>query len=68
MLEFYCHAISRLALRDNKRFNQDEGASAVEYGMLVAAIAAVIAATVIGLGGRINNMFNSVVTAIGGIS
>ena len=35
----------------------DDGASAVEYGLLVAAIAAVIVAIVFALGGIIENVF-----------
>ncbi|HEX7739795.1 MAG TPA: Flp family type IVb pilin [Marmoricola sp.] len=44
----------------------DKGASAVEYGLLVAGIAAVIVAAVFLLGGTINTMFGTVNTAIGG--
>ena len=35
----------------------DEGASAVEYGLLVAAIAAVIVIIIFALGGVIKNVF-----------
>lgn len=41
------------------RATRDAGASAVEYGLLVAAIAAVIAAAVFALGGYINGAFTS---------
>ena len=43
---------------------QDEGATAVEYGIMVAAIAAVIVGVVILLGARIDTAFNEVLTAI----
>ena len=43
----------RTALRD------DEGASAVEYGLLVAAIAAIIVAVVFLLGQRVSTVFDS---------
>ena len=47
------------------RFERDdEGATAVEYGLLVALIAAVIVATVALLGTQINIAFNKVLTAI----
>ena len=36
----------------------DEGASAVEYGLLVAAIAAVIVGVVFLLGGTVKNAFS----------
>ena len=38
----------------------EEGATAVEYGIMVAAIAAVIIAIVIAVGEKTNNAFNSV--------
>jgi pilus assembly protein Flp/PilA len=44
-----------------KRFFKDEsGASAVEYGLMVALIACVIVATVTTLGKNLNTKFNSV--------
>lgn len=43
------------------RFLKDEdGATAVEYGIMVAAIAAVIIAVVIAIGGKANNAFEKV--------
>ena len=44
----------------------EKGATAVEYGIMVAGIAAVIVATVMLLGPRIKTMFTTVLTAIGG--
>ena len=38
---------------------REEGASAVEYGLLVAAIAAVIVVVVFGLGSLVNDAFSS---------
>ena len=44
-----------------KDFAADEqGATAVEYGLFVAAIAAVIVAIVVALGGKINGAFTNV--------
>jgi pilus assembly protein Flp/PilA len=40
----------------------DEGATAVEYGILVAAIAAAIVVIVGTLGAKIDNAFDTVVT------
>ena len=48
---------TRLALRD-------KGATAVEYGLLVALIAAVVVAVVLVLGRQVSNAFDSVSTAI----
>jgi len=42
----------------------DEGASAVEYGLLVAAIAAVIVGVVFLLGGRVKAAFSSTCSSI----
>jgi len=38
----------------------EEGATAVEYGIMVAAIAAVIIAVVVSIGGKINDAFTKV--------
>lgn len=39
------------------RFSSEKGATAVEYGLLVALIAAVIVVVVAALGGQINTAF-----------
>jgi pilus assembly protein Flp/PilA len=43
---------------------QDKGATAVEYGLLVALIAAVIVVIVATLGRQISGAFQTVVTAL----
>jgi pilus assembly protein Flp/PilA len=43
---------------------RDDGASAVEYGLLVALIAVVIAATVLTLGTTLQNKFKSACNAV----
>jgi len=45
----------------------DEGATAVEYGLMVALIAVVIIAGVTVLGTSLNTMFNSVGTKVGNV-
>lgn len=45
---------------------QDRGATAVEYGLIVALIAAVIVGTVVTLGTQIETAFQTVVTSLGG--
>ena len=40
--------------------DEEKGATAVEYGLLVALIAAVIIATVVILGGQINAAFTTI--------
>lgn len=49
------------ALRD------EDGAAAVEYGLLVGLIAVAIIITVTALGGQLNTMFTSVTTALTGV-
>jgi pilus assembly protein Flp/PilA len=44
----------------------DRGASAVEYGLLVAAIAAVIIVAVFAFGGFVQDIFNQTCTALDG--
>ena len=43
-----------------ERLRSDRGATAVEYGLLVALIAAVIIGIVIVVGQQVSNAFNSV--------
>ena len=47
-----------------KMKNNEEGATAVEYGLLVALIAAVIVATVALLGGKNNTAFTTVAKGV----
>ncbi len=46
------------------RRNEERGASAVEYGLLVAAIAALIVIIVFALGGIVNEVFTDTCTTI----
>ncbi len=41
-----------------RRYRDDAGASAVEYGLLLAAVAAVIVIAVFALGGAVRDMFS----------
>lgn len=52
--------IQFLTILLNARRDEEKGATAVEYGLLVALIAAVIIATVVILGGQIDAAFNSI--------
>ncbi len=45
---------------------EDSGATAVEYGIMVAAIAAVIVAVVVVLGGKVKEAFTTVNDAMPG--
>lgn len=48
------------------RDRQELGASSVEYGLLIAAIATVIVIVVFALGGVVRNLFSNTCTAIDG--
>ncbi len=50
-----------------KKFARDEdGATAIEYGLFAALIAAVIVATIATLGGQVNTGFTTVSTSLTG--
>lgn len=46
------------------RLAQEEGATAVEYGLMVALIAIVIIAAVTLLGGNLSTLFHNVATSV----
>jgi pilus assembly protein Flp/PilA len=50
-------------LRDHR--GNDRGATAVEYGLMVALIAAVIVGVVAALGGTLNGIFGNVNNCVG---
>jgi len=64
MLEPFNQTMLYLRANVRTRINSDRGASAVEYGLLVAAIAAVIVAIVFGLGTIIKGVFKKTCDAI----
>ncbi len=47
-----------------RKLKEQKGATAVEYGIMVALIAAVIITTVITLGTKVNDAFQTIVTNI----
>jgi len=51
-------------LRKVSRHTRDRGASAVEYGLMVAAIAALIVGVVFGLGTLVSRAFSKTCSAI----
>ena len=54
------HLMTLMFLGGLKAERDDRGATAVEYGLLVALIAAVIIGTVATLGGEINTAFTTI--------
>ena len=61
MLDRIRHLVTRRLASMGQR-----GASAVEYGLLVAGIAALIVAVVFAFGGVINNVFGDTCNAVAG--
>jgi pilus assembly protein Flp/PilA len=61
VLKYY---VSLASFRPQRLGRDDRGATAVEYGLMVALIAAVIIAAVTLLGTNLNNIFNTVAGAI----
>jgi pilus assembly protein Flp/PilA len=52
-------------MRNVMRARKEDGASAVEYGLLVAAIAALIVLVVVALGGIVKKVFSDTCTKVG---
>jgi pilus assembly protein Flp/PilA len=61
MLRYYVYMMNFLT-RPLSR--DDRGATAVEYGLMVALIAAVIVVAVTALGSKLNTIFNSISTSV----
>jgi len=55
------------ALEFLKNFKNEKGAAAVEYGVMVALIAAVIVTVVTNIGSQLNVAFTKVYTALSAI-
>ena len=56
--------MTQLAARIQSRLTSERGATAVEYGLMVALIAVVIIAAVSLLGNNLSTTFNNVATQI----
>ena len=61
-------AYSRIQARINSLRTEEEGATAVEYGLIVALIAAVIIGAVVLLGGYINDAFETINGELDGVT
>ena len=66
MLNVYATIASLVAFAQNRLEREEKGATAVEYGLMVGLIAVVIIVAVTALGGRLDTLFRSIVTALGG--
>jgi len=61
MLKLYIHLQTRLAQPWRE---DDRGATAVEYGLMVGLIAAVIVVAITALGGKLTTLFTSITTSL----
>lgn len=68
MYKAYATFVTLVAFAQDRleRVREEKGATAVEYGLMVGLIAVVIIAAVIALGGRLNDLFTTVVNKLGG--
>ena len=66
MLAFYIHVLTGVSSLRTRFEDRTKGATAVEYGLMVALIAAVIIVAITALGTEIKGLFTSIVTAIPG--
>ena len=64
MLSIYAAIATLTSFVEDRLAREEKGATAVEYGLLVALIAAVIIGTVLTLGTEINAAFQKIVTAL----
>ncbi|MGY1741098.1 MULTISPECIES: Flp family type IVb pilin [unclassified Blastococcus] len=58
--------VSLYALASDRLRKEEDGATAVEYGLMVGLIAAVIVGLVATLGGQLGDMFQTVIDALPG--
>jgi pilus assembly protein Flp/PilA len=66
MVKLYVTLLSFVSDLGGRLRNDDEGATAVEYGLMVALIAAVIVGVVTTLGQTLDHKFHDVLDAITG--
>lgn len=58
--------VRNLSIRFHLFMSQTEGASAIEYALIIAMVALVVIAFVTPMGGSIKATFNSLLTQMGG--
>jgi pilus assembly protein Flp/PilA len=63
MLRYYVYIQNSIT----ELLRRDRGATAVEYGLMVALIAAVIVTAVTLIGTNLNTVFNNIAKKIGGV-
>jgi pilus assembly protein Flp/PilA len=64
VINLYANLVALLAVTSDRLKREEKGATAVEYGLMVGLIAAVIIATVVILGGQLNTLFEKITGAL----
>ena len=62
----YTTVVALLAVASDRLKGEEKGATAVEYGLMVGLIAAVIITTVVLLGKQLNSLFTLITNALPG--
>ncbi|MCG2621616.1 Flp family type IVb pilin [Arthrobacter sp. I2-34] len=66
MLAFYATVQSFFATATDRLKGEEKGATAVEYGIMVAGIAVLVMGTVFLIGGQLDVLFGDVLDTLGG--
>ena len=64
MLNLYTSVVTLLAATSDRLKREEKGATAVEYGLMVGLIAAVIITTVVLLGKQLDGLFQQITNAL----
>ena len=64
MFKAYATLVTLAAFAKDRLEREEKGATAVEYGLMVGLIAAVIIGTVVILGNRLDGLFQMIVNAL----
>ena len=62
----YATLVTLVAFAKDRLQREEKGATAVEYGLMVGLIAAVIVGTVLILGGQLDDLFKAITDALPG--
>jgi pilus assembly protein Flp/PilA len=64
VINLYANLVALLAVTSDRLKREEKGATAVEYGLMVGLIAAVIIATVVLLGNKLSALFATITAAL----
>jgi pilus assembly protein Flp/PilA len=64
VINLYANLVALLAVTSDRLKREEKGATAVEYGLMVGLIAAVIITTVVLLGTQLKGLFQQITAAL----